>query len=144
MCTVPHLTQAHKAVGLAHNAHFPLLNYICTSARTCKHTSDSCLLSRMLNCPQFSSVKTDCTLCETYPNTRPSPLWGRSCKSLTRPLHSPFSRSIQASSCPRATTIHLCTVWCEKKARWSSLWNSVDLYFYRSPEGTCEAGLFFK
>lgn len=64
------------------------------------------------------SVETDCVLCERYPNTRPSLLWRLSSKSLTRPRRGPlFLDRFSRSSRPRATTIHLCTVSCERGCR---------------------------
>lgn len=130
---VPSLLVWHKctkSVTRAHFVHFLLLNYMCNSTHVCKHTSDSCLLSRMLNVLQrgaqrVTSVETDCVLCEIHPNTRPSSPWRWSCKRLTRPHHSYFTRSIQASSCPRATTIHLCTVGCEKRHRSANVHSAV-------------------
>ena len=46
-CTFPHLTKAQ----------FQILDDICTCAHMWKHTSDSCLLSRMLNCSPARSAE---------------------------------------------------------------------------------------
>lgn len=87
-------TQVHKAVRHTYNAHFPLLNYICTSAHTCKHTSDSCLLSRMLNCSLVKSAGSQ-VLKQTVPcvkeiQTHIQVRSGDRPESLTRPHHSHF------------------------------------------------------
>ncbi len=111
-------TQVHRAVRHTYDAHFPLLNYICTSTHTCKHTGDSCLLSRMLNCPPArntgSQVLKQTVACVKEIQTHIQVHSGDGPESLTRPHHSHFSRSIWASSCPRTTKIHLLAVWCEK------------------------------
>lgn len=63
-------TREHKAVRRTRNAHLPLLNYICTCEHTCKHTSDSCLLSRMLNCPLAREHRGSRALKQTVPRVK--------------------------------------------------------------------------
>lgn len=63
----PHLKHKFTKLSNTHtyNTHFPPLNYICTSAHTCKHTSDSCLLSRLLNRPPARSAEVPRALKQT-------------------------------------------------------------------------------
>lgn len=129
-------TREHKAVRRTRNAHLPLLDYICTCEHTCKHTSDSCLLSRMLNCPLAREHRGSRALkqrCLVWKISKHTSKLARG--TFLEELDQATSQ-IDPRLCLSKSYNSPSECWNEKR-HWSTLWNSLDFYLYWSLRGTC-------